>query len=158
MYAPIEHASVPKAEFIAIASFSVPPVSHRLDSKEWSQHGTHPLNRDGHPGLGCCVGQNPFYGCAYVVQSLIGPWLFQRLQRRLSGGYRERVTTQGTRLINWAQWRHTLHNVAAPTVCPHWQSSAYDLAETSQVRLEPKECLRSSKGDTEPGHHFIRNK
>ena len=78
-------------------------------------------------------------------------------QRREAGGHCDRIARQRARLVDGAERRDVLHDLAAATEGTHRHAAADDLAERRQVGPDAVECLGAALRNAEPGHHLVED-
>src|SRR5271170_4637848 len=70
-------------------------------------------------------------------------------------GHGERVSAEGSRLIDGAKRGEVLHDVGASAEGAAGEATADDFAEGRDVRCDAVDLLRSAKGEAEAGHHLV---
>ena len=80
-----------------------------------------------------------------------------RGERRDTGGGRERIPAKRARLIDLADGRHRVHNVAPAAVRADREPAPDNLAERREVRRYAVVLLRAPLGDAKAGHDLVEN-
>ena len=71
--------------------------------------------------------------------------------------HRDRISRQGTSLVNSAERSNLLHHIQATAISAHRHAAADNLTERGEIRLNAIETLCAMNPDTETGHDFIDN-
>ncbi len=105
-------------------------------------------------------GGNPFgHGCGGALELgieglLVGDEVFERSD---SGGHGERISAEGSGLIDRAEGSQMIHDVGAPAEGSAGQAPADDLAERGEVGLDVVEALSATQRDAESGHDLVED-
>ena len=78
-------------------------------------------------------------------------------ERGEAGDHRHRIAGQRARLVDGAQGRELLHDVAPSAECADRHAAADDLAERGEIRAHAVERLRAAQGDAKAGHHLVED-
>ena len=83
--------------------------------------------------------------------------LVEQLERRQTGGHRERVAGQRARLVDLAGGREHAHQLGASADGSRRQAAADDLAHDRQVAADAEQLLRAAARDAKAADHLVEH-
>ncbi len=105
------------------------------------------LARGGQQARGQVVGQ--------LAQLRVDTRLVDLVQAGVASGHGDRVTGQGTGLVDRAGRCQRFHHLTASAEGAYRHAATDDLAQAGQIRGHVVVLLRATQGDAEAGHHLV---
>src|SRR5690606_16494573 len=132
-------------------------VANRFLGEVEGEHGADLRDLDGETffirGFADCGGEL----AAHFVES--GVWVLRLEEAKGgdAGGHGERISAEGSGVINGAFGGEVIHDFATSAKSSDWESAADDFAHGGEVGDDFFAFLNAAGGDAESGHDFVEN-
>src|SRR6185503_19346218 len=117
--------------------------------EEPCKHGADAICRERVAFLLCSVKYAIHQHCTVLLQLLVDLWsALQFPQRRDSSGHGRRIAGECPCLIDGPKWRNQVHEFCEAAISAYGKTSADNLAQGGEIRLDLVELLRAAKAKT----------
>jgi hypothetical protein len=157
VHAALQHFVEEAIEALAVALHDLGKAERRRRAEIQAEHAADALGGERHAGLLRFAGESFRQRPGGGLDSILEVLLLHELQGRQPRSHRHRIAGQRAGLVDRAQRRDLLHDVAPAADRAHRQAAADDLAQRGEVRPDAVARLRAAEGDAKPGHHLVED-